>query len=69
MWTRENRGLYERKGPRYPSDLSDDEWALLAGLIPPAKRGGRRREVDLRVRLRRGPQGLSLCGFAGPDFF
>ena len=48
MWTRENRGLYERKGPRYPSDLSDDEWTLIAGLIPPAKRGGRRREVDLR---------------------
>jgi transposase len=48
MWTRENRGLYERKGPRYPSDLTDDEWTLIAGLIPPAKRGGRRREVDLR---------------------
>ena len=34
MWTRENRGLYERKGARYPSDLSDAEWALIA----PAKR-------------------------------
>jgi len=44
MWTRENRALYERKGPRYPSDLGDAEWAL----IPPAKRGGRRREVDVR---------------------
>lgn len=44
MWTRENRGLYERKGARYPSDLSDAEWAL----ILPAKRGGRRREVDVR---------------------
>ena len=40
MWTRENRGLYERKGARYPSDLSDAEWALIAPLIPPAKRGG-----------------------------
>jgi transposase len=48
MWTRENRSLYERKGLRYPSDLSDPEWALIAPLIPPAKRGGRRREVDLR---------------------
>ena len=47
MWTRENRGLYERKGARYPSDLSDAEWALIAPLIPPAKRGGRRREVDV----------------------
>ena len=34
MWTRENRGLYERKGLRYPSDLSDAEWALIAPLIP-----------------------------------
>ena len=48
MWTRENRGLYERKAVRYPSDLTDREWALIAPLIPPAKRGGRRREVDVR---------------------
>ncbi len=48
MWTRENRGLYERKGVRYPSDLRDEEWALIAPLIPPAKHGGRRREVDVR---------------------
>jgi len=48
MWTDENRGLYERKGLRYPSDLKDEEWALIAPLIPPAKRGGRRREVDVR---------------------
>jgi transposase len=51
MWTRENRGLYERQGARYPSDLSDAEWALIAPLIPPAKRGGRRREVDVREVL------------------
>ncbi len=48
MWTRENRGLYERKGIRYPSDLTDQEWALIEPLIPPAKRGGRRRTVDVR---------------------
>ncbi len=48
MWTRENRALYERKGRRYPSDLSDEEWALIAPLIPPAKRGGRKREVNVR---------------------
>ena len=48
MWTCENRGLYERKGARYPSDLRDEEWALIAPLIPPAKRGGRKRSVDVR---------------------
>ena len=48
MWTRENRGLYERKGLRYPSDLTDQELALIEPLIPPAKRGGRRRTVDVR---------------------
>jgi hypothetical protein len=25
MWTRENRGLYGRKGVRYSSDLRDEE--------------------------------------------
>ncbi len=48
MWTRENRGLYERKGVRYPSDVRDAEWALITPLIPPAKRGGRKRSVDVR---------------------
>ena len=33
---------------RYPSDLSDPQWALLEPLIPPAKRGGRPRTVDMR---------------------
>ena len=32
----------------YPSDLSDEQWAILEPLVPPAKRGGRRREVDMR---------------------
>ena len=48
MWTAENRALYERKGGRYPSDLTDAEWELIAPLIPPAKTGGRRRTVELR---------------------
>lgn len=48
MWTAASRQLYERKGQRYPSDLSDREWAQIAPLIPPAKHGGRRREVDVR---------------------
>jgi len=32
----------------YPSDLTDDQWALLQPLLPPAKPGGRPRSVDLR---------------------
>jgi len=48
MWTAENRERYERKAVRYPSDLTDEEWARIEPLIPPAKRGGRRREVNLR---------------------
>lgn len=51
MWTAANRGRYKRDGLRYPSDLTDAEWALVAPLIPPAKRGGRRREVDVREVL------------------
>lgn len=29
MWTHENRSLYERKGERYPSNLTDAEWAQI----------------------------------------
>ena len=48
MWTNENRAKYDRDGLRYPSDLTDAEWAHIASLIPPAKRGGRKRSVDVR---------------------
>lgn len=51
MWTAENRRDYARGGLRYPSDLTDAEWALVEPLIPPAKRGGRRRSVDVREVL------------------
>ena len=51
MWTVEQRQAHERRGRRYPSDLTDVEWALIEPLIPPAKRGGRRREVDVREVL------------------
>lgn len=51
MWTAENRQVYERPGQRYPSDLTDVEWAIAEPLIPPAKRGGRRRTVSIREVL------------------
>jgi transposase len=49
MWTKENRGRYDRSRLRYPSDLTDDEWALVKPLIAPAKRGGNKRHVDERA--------------------
>lgn len=48
MWTSENRARYDRSELRYPSDLTDGEWALIEPLIPPAKRGGGKRRVDMR---------------------
>jgi transposase len=48
MWTVENRARYDRSKLRYPSDLSDAEWALVEPLIPPGKRGGGKRTVLLR---------------------
>jgi transposase len=48
MWTNENRARYDRGKLRYPSDLTDEEWALIGPLIPPAKRGGNKRTVDVR---------------------
>ncbi len=35
MWTNENRGRYDRSRLRYPSDLTDEEWAHVAPLLPP----------------------------------
>ena len=32
----------------YPTDLSDEQWAILEPLIPPGKSGGRKREVNMR---------------------
>jgi transposase len=39
---------------KYVSDLTDEQWTLVAPLLPPAKsspRGGRPRQVDLREVL------------------
>ena len=51
MWKPEHRRAAERRGLRYPSDLTDAEWTLVEPMIPPAKRGGRRREVNVREVL------------------
>ena len=36
---------------RYTSDLTDEEWAILEPLIPPAKEGGRPRTINMREVL------------------
>jgi transposase len=51
MWKPEHRLAAKRHGLRYPSDLTDAEWALVEPLIPPAKRGGRKRSVNVREVL------------------
>jgi transposase len=51
MWKPEHRRAADRRGLRYPSDLTDPEWALVEPLIPPARRGGRPRKVDVREVL------------------
>ena len=48
MWTIENRPRYNRDRLRYPSDVTDEEWARIEPLIPAAKHGGRRRRVAVR---------------------
>jgi len=48
MWTNENRARYKRDRLRYPGDVTGEEWAHVEPLIPPAKRGGRKREANMR---------------------
>jgi len=48
MWTSKNRGQFDHAQLRYPSDVADAEWDI-ASLIPPAKRGGLKRAINVRV--------------------
>jgi transposase len=51
MWKPEHRVAVRRVGQRYDSDMTGEEWALVAPLIPPAKRGGGKRSVNIREVL------------------
>ena len=51
MWKPEHRLAADRSGLRYPSDLTDAEWALVAAMIPSARHGGRKRSVNVREVL------------------
>ena len=47
-WTEITRANYVRDGLGYASDLTDGEWALIEGLMPPASPIGRPRTTRLR---------------------
>ncbi len=49
MWTKTTRNQYEPNTDRYASDTTDDEWAVIAPLLPPANVRGRPRKTDPRV--------------------
>jgi hypothetical protein len=51
IWTIQYRRVTDRNGLRYPSDLTDTEWQLIQGLIPPSKFRGRKRKVNMREIL------------------
>ncbi|MFE1597304.1 transposase [Methylobacterium sp. ID0610] len=51
MWTEQSRGRMAEiatKTQRYPSDLTDEEWAPIAPVMPRPRRRGRPRRVDPR---------------------
>ena len=48
MDDREPPHRYDRDELRYPSDLTDAEWQLIKPLIPPPKRSGGKRTVNMR---------------------
>lgn len=47
-WTDAARTEHNRKTDRYPSDMLESEWVLIAPFLPPAKSGGRPRTTELR---------------------
>jgi transposase len=47
-WTETTRSFYDRHFGRYASDLTDQEWDLVAPFIPPDKPTGRPRRTAMR---------------------
>lgn len=48
MWTRDTRRQYSRDHLRYPSSLSDAEWAIVAAHLPAHRKTGRPRRWPWR---------------------
>ena len=51
MWTPETRARHDRDHLRCGSDLNDDEWRLIAPLLPPPARTGRHRGWPMREMM------------------
>lgn len=47
-WTDIARAEHNRDRLRFPSDLTDREWAIVAPLTPPSRPGGRPRTMQMR---------------------
>ena len=47
-WNETTQEQYRRPMDRFEPDLTDEEWAVIAPLIPPPGRMGRPRELDMR---------------------
>ena len=47
-WDKTNRAKYDYKTDRYPSDMTNAQWAVIEPLVPLPKHGGRRRTTDMR---------------------
>ena len=48
MWTDDQRKEHKPRVGRYPSDVSDAEWAFIEPMIPPPRTGGRKRDTNMR---------------------
>ena len=58
MWTLATRGRMaeiEKKPKRYPTDLTDEEWARIEPFLPGAAKSGRPARTDLREALNASP--------------
>ena len=48
MWTETTQSQYRRDGLRYASDVTDQEWAEIAALLPLPRKLGRPRATPMR---------------------
>ena len=51
MWSPDTRAEHDQDELRYPSDLTDAEWQILAPLLPPPAETGRHRSWPIREMM------------------